>query len=135
MKRSVPFLIFFLILLGLLIWMMCYNGDNKENKEGEAIAVADSLNADLWAYLYTHSFTNDTLVLTFYKDRAEINGVRVADALTVSDNEEQASALIGVSPRNGKAVNLAVIREENNHCVIDMTDKDNVVIFVEKEME
>ncbi len=133
MKRSVPFLIFSLILLGLLIWMMCNNSEGKENKE--AIAVTDSLNADLWAYLYTHSFVNDTLVLTFYKDRAEINGVRVADALTVSDNEEQASALIGVSPCNGKVVNLAVIREENNHCVIDMTDKDNVVIFTEKEVE
>ncbi len=134
MKRSVPFLIFFLILLGLLIWMMCYNGDEKEDKK-EAIAVSDSLNADLWAYLYTHSFVNDTLVLTFYKDWAEINGVRVADALTVSDNEEQASSLIGVSPRNGKSVNLAVVREEKYHCVIDMTDKENVVIFTEKEVE
>lgn len=109
------------------------NSDSTENTE--AVQVKDSANADLWAYLYSHEFVSDTFSLTFYGDKAYINDERMVDALVVSENEESVATLVGVSPRNGRTIRLAVIRDEKNRTVVDMTDKENAVFYFEKEVE
>lgn len=127
------------ILFSLLGMLSCDFG-KKENvsssEDSVAVKIDDERNAELWAYLYSHEFVAyDTLSLRFMGDKAYINDVRVADALTVSENEEISASLIGVGVPSRKIVKLAVIREDLNRMVIDLSDPDNVVFYVEKELD
>ena len=101
----------------------------------EAEEVKDTANAELWAYLYSHEFVSGDNTLTFFKDRAYVNDKRVFDALVVSDNDDSAYAMTGLYISNGRQVRLAVIRDENTRAVIDVTNPDQFVYYVEKEME
>lgn len=136
MKR----LIFLGSILFSLLGMLSCDFGKKENvsssEDSVAVKIDDERNAELWAYLYSHEFVAyDTLSLKFMGDKAYINDVRVADALTVSENEEISAALIGVGVPSRKIVKLAVIREDLNRMVIDLSDPDNVVFYVEKELD
>ena len=136
MKR----LIFLGSILFSLLGMLSCDFGKKENvsssEDSVAVKIDDERNAELWAYLYSHEFVAyDTLSLRFMGDKAYINDVRVADALTVSENEEISAALIGVGVPSRKIVKLAVIREDLNRMVIDLSDPDNVVFYVEKELD
>lgn len=127
------------ILFSLLGMLSCDFG-KKENvsssEDSVAVKIDDERNAELWAYLYSHEFVAyDTLSLRFMGDKAYINDVRVADALTVSENEEISAALIGVGVPSRKIVKLAVIREDLNRMVIDLSDPENVIFYVEKELD
>lgn len=127
------------ILFSLLGMLSCDLG-KKENvsssEDSVAVKIDDERNAELWAYLYSHEFVAyDTLSLRFMGDKAYINDVRVADALTVSENEEISAALIGVGVPSRKIVKLAVIREDLNRMVIDLSDPENVIFYVEKELD
>jgi len=133
MNRKFLLPIFFLALLA-----SCHNPTPSapgNDSDSLATQVKDSLNAELWGYLYTHEFVSDSLTLTFYGDKGYVNGDRIVDALVVSDNEEQVASLVGVSPRNNKTIKLAVIRDGDNHSVVDVTDPSHTVFFVEKEVE
>lgn len=136
MKR----LIFLGSILFSLLGMLSCDFGKKENvsssEDSVAVKIDDERNAELWAYLYSHEFVAyDTLSLKFMGDKAYINDVRVADALTVSENEEISAALIGVGVPSRKIVKLAVIREDLNRMVIDLSDPENVVFYVEKELD
>lgn len=136
MKR----LIFLGSILFSLLGMLSCDFGKKENvsssEDSVAVKIDDERNAELWAYLYSHEFVAyDTLSLKFMGDKAYINDVRVADALTVSENEEISAALIGVGVPSRKIVRLAVIREDLNRMVIDLSDPENVVFYVEKELD
>lgn len=136
MKR----LIFLGSILFSLLGMLSCDFGKKENvsssEDSVAVKIDDERNAELWAYLYSHEFVAyDTLSLRFMGDKAYINDVRVADALTVSENEEISAALIGVGVPSRKIVKLAVIREDLNRMVIDLSDPENVVFYVEKELD
>ena len=136
MKR----LIFLGSILFSLLGMLSCDFGKKENvsssEDSVAVKIDDERNAELWAYLYSHEFVAyDTMSLRFMGDKAYINDVRVADALTVSENEEISAALIGVGVPSRKIVKLAVIREDLNRMVIDLSDPENVVFYVEKELD
>lgn len=136
MKR----LIFLGSILFSLLGMLSCDFGKKENvsssEDSVAVKIDDERNAELWAYLYSHEFVAyDTLSLKFMGDKAYINDVRVADALTVSENEEISAALIGVGVPSRKIVKLAVIREDLNRMVIDLSDPENVIFYVEKELD
>lgn len=136
MKR----LIFLGSILFSLLGMLSCDFGKKENvsssEDSVAVKIDDERNAELWAYLYSHEFVAyDTLSLRFMGDKAYINDVRVADALTVSENEEISAALIGVGVPSRKIVKLAVIREDLNRMVIDLSDPENVIFYVEKELD
>ncbi len=136
MKR----LIFLGSILFSLLGMLSCDFGKKENvsslEDSVAVKIDDERNAELWAYLYSHEFVAyDTMSLRFMGDKAYINDVKVADALTVSENEEISAALIGVGVPSRKIVKLAVIREDLNRMVIDLSDPDNVVFYVEKELD
>lgn len=136
MKR----LIFLGSILFSLLGMLSCDFGKKENvsssEDSVAVKIDDERNAELWAYLYSHEFVAyDTLSLKFMGDKAYINDVRVADALTVSENEEISASLIGVGVPSRKIVKLAVIREDLNRMVIDLSDPENVVFYVEKELD
>lgn len=136
MKR----LIFIGSILFSLLGMLSCDFGKKENvsssEDSVAVKIDDERNAELWAYLYSHEFVAyDTMSLRFMGDKAYINDVRVADALTVSENEEISASLIGVGVPSRKIVKLAVIREDLNRMVIDLSDPDNVVFYVEKELD
>lgn len=136
MKR----LIFLGSILFSLLGMLSCDFGKKENvsssEDSVAVKIDDERNAELWAYLYSHEFVAyDTLSLKFMGDKAYINDVKVADALTVSENEEISAALIGVGVPSRKIVKLAVIREDLNRMVIDLSDPENVVFYVEKELD
>ncbi|MBO4529647.1 MAG: hypothetical protein J5767_03320 [Paludibacteraceae bacterium] len=133
MNRKFLLPIFFLALLA-----SCHNPTPSapgNDSDSLATQVKDSLNAELWAYLYTHEFVSDSMTLTFYGDKGYVNDDRIVDALVVSENEEQVASLVGVSPINGKTVRLAVVRDGDNHSVVDVTDPSRTVFFVEKEVE
>lgn len=123
------------VLFSLLGMFSCNFGKKESGSENSAaVKIEDERNAELWAYLYSHRFVAfDTLTLEFSEDKAYLNGNRVADALVVSENENVSASLMGVSPLNRKIVKLAVIREDLNRMVIDLSDSENVVIYVEKE--
>ena len=129
---------FLLPILFLALLASCHNpAPSVPGNDSDSLAtqVKDSLNAELWAYLYTHEFVADSLTLTFYGDKGYINDDRIVDALVVSENEEQVASLVGVSPLNGKTIKLAVIRDGDNHSVVDVTDPSHTVFYVEKEVE
>lgn len=142
MKRYIIVAIAILLVLGC-VTLVNKSCNPTKNEEGNVVAeaVQDSANADLWGYMYSHEFVaQDSLTLTFYKDRAEVNGKRVADALQVSNNdvlnnEESVASLTGVSPYDGKIIRLAVVREIDHHYVVDLTDDKNPIMYVEKEVE
>jgi hypothetical protein len=68
-------------------------------------------------------------------DKAYVTDVKVADAITVSENEEVSASLMGVGVPSRKIIKLAVIREELNRMVIDLSDPENAVFYVEKELD
>jgi hypothetical protein len=131
--------IHFLSLIVVLVLGACqFNKNTNPQQPGEdtiAIVIDDERNADLWAYLYTHEFVSDSLTLNFSGDKGYVNDVRIVDALSVSDNDDQAAALVGVNPHDGKVIKLAVIRDGINNAVVDLTDQNHVVFYLEKEQE
>lgn len=136
MKR----LIFLGSILFSLLGMLSCDFGKKENvsssEDSVAVKIDDERNAELWAYLYSHEFVAyDTLNLRFMGDKAYVNDVKVADAITVSENEEVSASLMGVGVPSRKIVKLAVIREDLNRMVIDLSDPENVVFYVEKELD
>ena len=100
-----------------------------------AIPVSDAAHADLWSYLYSHEFVSENNTLTFYKDNGYVNEKRVLDGLQVCDNDGTASAIVGLVLPSGRQVRLAVILDENMHAVVDMTDPNNLVYYLEKDEE
>lgn len=111
------------------------NASNTESsdKDSVAITVRDEKHADLWAYLYGHEFVRDSFSLTFSGDKGYLNDERVVDALVVSECEEQVAALVGINPRTGKKVRLAVVMDGVNNSVVDMTDKEHIVFYIENQ--
>lgn len=114
-------------------------GDTVKMEEGDslsvAVPVADAAHAELWSYLYSHEFVSDNNTLTFYKDNGYLNEKRILDGLQVCDNDGSASSIIGLVLPSGRQARLAVILDENMHAVVDMTDANNYVYYLEKEEE
>ncbi len=135
MKRIV------LYLSALFLMVSCNSNTETNRATGNdtlAVSVDDTANADLWAYLYSHEFiAADSLTLSFSNDCAYLNGSRVADALSVADNEGVAASLVGVSVIGGKPVRLMVVRDEKTHAVVDASSEkgEEFVFYVEKEVE
>lgn len=123
-------------LLGMFSCDFGKKGNVTSSEDSVAVKIDDERNAELWAYLYSHEFVAyDTLSLRFMGDKAYVNDVKVADAITVSENEEVSASLKGVGVPSRKIIKLAVIREELNRMVIDLSDPENAVFYVEKELD
>ena len=127
---------------GLIFSLICISCDSHKetnnnrgaDQDSIAIALSDSGNADLWAYLYSHRFVSEEgNVMTFIKDRAYINDNRIADALTVVENENVTASIEGYSIPDYKRIRLAVIRDEVNRCVVDMTIMEHFIFYLEGE--